>query len=123
MLDEGFLGHSPEMALTFAKEELRVLGNTIIDIRLQMLNMTDQEALDLMTKQLFQEPEEATAKLQRAKLSSAQLPTYYVGWRAWLKVRDDYKQKKGGSFSLAAFHDGALKEGAVPISQLGTLLK
>jgi hypothetical protein len=28
-----------------AKEELRVLANTILDIRLQMLNMTDQEAL------------------------------------------------------------------------------
>ena len=123
MLDEGFLDHSPEMALTFAKEELRVLGNTILDIRLQMLNMTDQEALDLMTKQLFQEIEEATGKLQRAKLSSAQLPTYYVGWRGWLKVRDDYKQKNGGSFSLAAFHDAALKEGAVPIAQLGTVLK
>src|ERR1035437_3201466 len=44
MLDEGFLNRSPEMALTFAKEELRVLANTIIDIRLQMLGMTDQEA-------------------------------------------------------------------------------
>ena len=71
MLDEGFLNHSPELALTFAKEELRVLANAILDVRLQMLNMTDQEALDLMEKQTFQEKEEATAKLQRAKLSSA----------------------------------------------------
>jgi hypothetical protein len=81
MLDEGFLNHSPEMALTFAKEELRVIANAIIDIRLQILDMTDQEALDLMQKQTFQEAEEATAKLQRAKLSSAQLPMYFVGWR------------------------------------------
>ena len=95
MLDEGFLNHSPELALTFAKEELRVLGNAIIDIRLQMLGMTDQEALDLMEKQTFQEVEEATAKLQRAKLTSAQLPMYYVGWRAWMKARDEYKQAKG----------------------------
>src|SRR5450631_1620716 len=68
MLDEGFLNHSPEMALTFAKEELRVIANTILDVRLQMLNMSDQEALDLMRKQTFQETEEATAKLRRAKL-------------------------------------------------------
>ena len=52
-----------------------------------MLDMTDQEALDLMEKQTFQENEEATAKLQRAKLTSAQLPTYFVGWRGWLQVR------------------------------------
>ena len=95
MLDEGFLNHSPEMALTFAKEELRVIANAILDVRLQMLDMTDQEALDLMEKQTFQEKEEATAKLQRAKLSSAQLPMYYVGWRGWLKARDEYSQAKG----------------------------
>jgi uncharacterized protein (DUF885 family) len=123
MLDEGFLDRSPQMALTFAKEELRVAANTILDVRLQMLNMPEQEAMDLMTKQTFQEEQEATAKLQRAKLSSAQLPTYFVGWRGWLRVRDEYKDKKATGFSLAAFHDSALKEGAVPISQLGALLK
>jgi uncharacterized protein (DUF885 family) len=123
MLDEGFLKHSPEMSLTFAKEELRVLANAILDIRLQMLGMTDQEALDLMEKQTFQEVEEATAKLQRAKLTSAQLPMYYVGWRAWIKARDEYKQAKGSAFSLADFNDRALKEGAVPIPALGPLLK
>jgi uncharacterized protein (DUF885 family) len=123
MLDEGFLAHSPELALTFAKEELRVLANAILDVRLQMLNMTDQEALDLMQKQTFQEVEEATAKLQRAKLSSAQLPMYYVGWHAWIKTRDEYKQAKGSAFSLADFNDRALREGAVPIPVLGSLLK
>jgi uncharacterized protein (DUF885 family) len=123
MLDEGFLDHSPELALTFAKEELRVLANAILDIRLQMLGMTDQEALDLMEKQTFQEVEEATAKLQRAKLTSAQLPMYYVGWHAWIKARDEYKQAKGSAFSLADFHDRALREGAVPIPALSPLLK
>ena len=123
MLDEGFLNHSPELALTFAKEELRVLANTILDVRLQMLNMTDQEALDLMTKQTFQEQEEATAKLQRAKLTSAQLPMYYVGWRAWLKVRDEYKQAKGASYSLRDFNDRALRLGAVPLPCLAPILK
>jgi uncharacterized protein (DUF885 family) len=124
MLDEGFLNRSPEMALTFAKEELRVLANAIIDIRLQMVGgMTEQEALDLMQKQTFQEVEEATAKLQRAKLTSAQLPMYYVGWRAWVKARDEYKQAKGSAFSLAEFHDRALREGAVPIPVLSSLLK
>ena len=123
MLDEGFLDHSREMALTFAKEELRVIANAILDVRLQMLDMTDEEALDLMEKQTFQEHEEAVGKLQRAKLSSCQLPTYYLGWLGWTKVRDDYRQAKGASFSVAKFNDRALKEGAVPMPALGTLLK
>jgi uncharacterized protein (DUF885 family) len=120
MLDEGFLDHSPEMALTFAKEKLRVIANAILDVRLHILNMTDQEALDLMEKQTFQEEEEATGKLQRAKLSSCQLPMYFVGWSNWLHVRDQYKQKRA-SYSLSGFHDWALKEGAVPLPVLARL--
>jgi uncharacterized protein (DUF885 family) len=123
MLDDGFLNHAPEMALTFAKEELRVIANAILDIRLHMLNMSEQEALDLMQKQTFQEKEEAEGKLQRAKLSSCQLPTYFVGWRGWMRVREEYRQAKGSSFSLQEFNDRALKEGAVPLTALGNLLK
>jgi uncharacterized protein (DUF885 family) len=122
MLDSGFLDRSPEMALTFAKEDLRVIANAILDVRLQMLGMTDQEALDLMEKQTFQEKEEAEGKLQRAKLSSAQLPTYFAGWRGWLKVREDYKNAKGGSYHLTTFNDTALKQGAVPLPALGKML-
>jgi uncharacterized protein (DUF885 family) len=123
MLEAGFLDHSPELALTFAKEELRVIANTILDVRLQMLGMTDEEAMDLMVKQTFQENEEATAKLQRAKLSSAQLPMYFVGWRAWLKLRDEMKAAKGAAFNLTEFHDRALREGAVPVPSLNGLLR
>ena len=122
MLDEGFLNRSPEMALTFAKEELRVLANAVIDVRLQMLNMSDQEAMDLMQKQTFQEKEEASGKLQRAKLSSAQLPMYFLGWQGWRRVRDAYQKSHPGS-SLSAFHDAALKQGAVPLPLLNGLLK
>ena len=110
MLDEGFLDHSPEMALTFAKEKLRVIANAILDVRLHMLDMTDQEALDLMEKQTFQEEEEATEKLQRAKLSSCQLPTYFVGWSGWQRVREEYQQSTPSS-SLPASTTAALRKG------------
>jgi len=122
MLDQGFLDNSPELRLTFQKEELRVIANAILDIRMQMLNMTDQEALDLMRNQTFQEAEEAAAKLRRAKLTSAQLPAYFVGWRGWLTVRDKYQQAKGSAFRLPDFHDAALKQGAVPLTELPALL-
>lgn len=122
MLDEGFLDHAPEMELTFAKEQLRVISNAILDIRLQMLNMSDQEAFDLMEKRTFQEHTEAVEKLQRAKLSSCQLPTYYVGFNAWLKLREDYKRSRGGAFSLGEFHDRALKVGAVSMPGLRAVM-
>jgi uncharacterized protein (DUF885 family) len=122
MLDEGLLDHSPELRLTFQKEELRVLANAIIDIRLQTGKMTDKEAVDLMKNDTFQEDEEANGKLTRAKLSSGQLPMYYVGWRGWLAVREDVKKKEGEKFNLHDFHDRALKEGALPLPVLGRIL-
>ena len=117
LLDEGYLNGSPELRLTFLKQVLRLLANTIIDIRLQTAGMTDQECLDLMTQRTFQENEEATAKLQRAKLSSCQLPTYYVGWRGWQKIR------RATTLPLAEFHKRALQEGAVPLPVLERLLR
>ena len=123
MADQGYLGDTPGYRLTLEKQLLRVLANTILDIRLQTMGMTDSQALDLMTKSTYQEMEEATAKLQRAKLSSCQLPTYYAGYKGWLEVREHYRAKHGAAFSLKEFHESALKQGAVPLPVLDTLLQ
>ncbi len=122
MSDEGYLNNSVELRLTLLKQLLRVIANTILDIRLQTMDMTEQEALDLMINQTFQEKEEAVEKVQRAKLSSCQLPTYFVGWRGWLDLREEYKKRKGAAFNLKEFHDAALEESAVPLPALGPLL-
>jgi uncharacterized protein (DUF885 family) len=122
MADEGFLGDSPGYRLTLAKQKMRVLANTILDVRLQTMDMTDAEAIELMTKGTYQEMEEATAKLQRAKLSSCQLPTYYAGYKGWLAVRDHYRGTHGETASLKRFHEAALREGAVPLPVLDELL-
>jgi len=123
MSDEAYMNNSAELRLTLMKQLLRVISNAILDIRLQTMGMTDQQALDLMINDTFQEKEEATGKLQRAQLSSCQLPTYFVGWRGWLDTREDYKKRKGAAFQLPAFHDAALKESAVPLPALPSLLK
>ena len=123
MAEQGFHGDTPGYRLTLAKQMLRVLGNTILDVRLQTKGMTDAEAMDLMIKGTYQETEEATAKLQRAKLSSCQLPTYYAGYKGWIDVRTRYQAQSGGAFSLKAFHEAALREGAVPLPVLDHLLK
>ena len=123
MSDQGYMNNSVELRLTLLKQLLRVISNAILDIRLQTMNMTEQEALDLMIRDTFQEKEEAAAKVQRAQLSSCQLPMYFVGWRGWLGLRDVYKKRKGTAFNLTEFHNAALKESAVPLPVLGKLLE
>jgi uncharacterized protein (DUF885 family) len=122
MPEQGYLSGQPGMQLTFYKQLMRVLANTILDVRLQTMNMTDKEALDLMIKDTYQEKEEAVAKLQRAQLSSCQLPAYFAGWKGWLEARELFKQKQGSAYSIRDFHERALKESAVPLPVLNQLL-
>jgi uncharacterized protein (DUF885 family) len=122
MAEQGYLSDTPGYRLTLAKQKARVLANTILDVRLQTMDMTDREALELMTKGAYQETEEASAKLQRAKLSSCQLPTYYAGYKGWLGVRDHYQATHGDAMTLKQFHEAALREGAVPLPVLVELL-
>jgi uncharacterized protein (DUF885 family) len=115
MMDEGFLDNDPRFRMVMRKVRLRVISNAILDIKMHTMNMTDQEAMDLMTKESFQTQAEAEGKLQRAKLSSTQLPTYYVGVREWFALRKKYQAAAGKNFNLLKFHDLVLDEGPLPV--------
>jgi uncharacterized protein (DUF885 family) len=123
MLDAGFRNNDPDLRLTFLKQQLRVISNAILDIRLHTRNLSDEDAMTLMVDSSFQEKEEATAKLQRAKLSSAQLPTYFAGYTEWVKLRDQQRRRLGANFNLFDFHQQALLPGAVPMRALAAILK
>jgi uncharacterized protein (DUF885 family) len=122
MMDEGFLNNDPRFRMTMRKLRLRVLANTILDVKLQTMGMTDEQAMYLMTKDAFQTEAEAKGKLLRAKLSSAQLPTYYVGIREWFALRKQYQEKAGAKFDMLKFHDMVLDEGALPVPVVGKLV-
>jgi uncharacterized protein (DUF885 family) len=115
MMDEGFLDNSPEFRMVMRKIRLRVISNAILDIKMHTMDMSDREALDLMMKDSFQTQAEAEGKLQRAKLSSTQLPTYYVGIREWFALRKKYEAAAGKNFNLLKFHDMVLDEGPLPV--------
>jgi uncharacterized protein (DUF885 family) len=115
MMDEGFLDNDPRFRMVMRKIRMRVISNAILDIKMHTMNMTDQEALDLMTKESFQTQAEADGKLLRVKLSSTQLPTYYVGIREWFALRQKYQAAAGENFDLLKFHDLVLDQGPLPV--------
>jgi uncharacterized protein (DUF885 family) len=122
MMDAGYLDNSPKFRLMRLKVSLRSMVNTILDIRMQTMNMSDQEALDLMMKDAFQTQAEAEGKLLRAKLSSTQLPTYFVGTRQWWTLRKKYEAAKGSAFNLEEFHNRALDQGPLPLEYLEKIM-
>jgi uncharacterized protein (DUF885 family) len=115
MMDEGYMGNDPRFRLVMRKIRLRLLANTILDVKMQTMGMTDEQAMDLMTKDAFQTQAEAEGKLRRAKLSSTQLPTYYVGIREWFVFRKKYQDAAGKNFDMLKFHDRVLDEGPLPV--------
>jgi uncharacterized protein (DUF885 family) len=115
MMDEGYMGGDPRFRMVMRKIRLRLLANTILDVKMQTMGMTDEQAMNLMTKEAFQTQAEAEGKLTRAKLSSTQLPTYYVGIREWLAFRKKYQDAAGKNFDMLKFHDRVLDEGPLPV--------
>lgn len=122
MMQEGFANSDPRYRISYLKIWLRSIGNAILDIRMQTMGMTDDEAMSFMMNDAFQTRAEAEGKLQRAKLTSTQLPTYYVGTSDWWRLRRAYEAAKGKDFTFAEFHDRALDAGALPVPWLQDLL-
>lgn len=122
MMDEGFMNNDPRFRIEMRKIRLRLLANAILDVRMQTMGMTDRQAMELMTKDAFQTQSEAEGKLTRAKLSSTQLPTYYVGLHEWLAFRRRYQAAAGKNFNMLKFHDAVLNEGPLPVPMVEKLI-
>jgi len=122
MMDAGYMQDEPKYKLSMHKIRLRLITNTILDIKMHSTKMTEQEALDLLIKGAFQNEAEAQNKLKRIKLSSCHLPSYYVGMREWQRLRQLQEKIKGKDFDAMQFHNRALDEGPLPVLMLDELL-
>lgn len=122
MMDAGYMQDEPKYTLSMHKIRLRLITNTILDIKMHSTKMTDQEALGLLMKGAFQNAAEAQNKLKRVKLSSCHLPSYYVGMREWQRLRQAQEKLKGKDFDAMQFHNKALDEGPLPVVMLEGLL-
>jgi uncharacterized protein (DUF885 family) len=120
MAERGFGG--PEVKIQQLKMRLRVIVNAMIDQRIHAGKMTEKEAIDLMEKEGFQQEGEAVAKWKRARISSAQLSTYFVGVSEWLDLRARARAKAGKDFDAKKFNDEALSFGSPPVKYIRPLM-
>ena len=113
MADAGYLNRDPRYLLAHYKFQMRMPVNAIIDQDFHTGNLTREQAIELMTRQAFQQEREAAGKWVRLQLSSAQLPTYFVGYQEWKDFRAAAEKRPG--FNLRRFHDAALSHGSPPV--------
>lgn len=115
MQEQGYLDNDPLFHLVQLKFYLRTISNAILDQGVHVDSWTREQAMHLMTHDAFQQESEASGKWVRAQLTSAQLPTYFVGAQEHFDTRKAVQDKQGAKFNLKAYHDQMLSYGAPPV--------
>lgn len=120
--EQGYLDNDPLFHLVQLKFYLRTIANALLDQGVHVDNWTREQAMQLMTRDAFQQESEAAGKWTRAQLTSAQLPTYFVGAQEHFDLREAMQKKLGDKFDLKAYHDQVLSYGAPPVRYVRALM-
>jgi uncharacterized protein (DUF885 family) len=122
MTDSGYLDNDPLMKLVNRKWYLRAIANALLDQSIHVDGMTRAAAMQLMTRDAFQEEREAAGKWIRAQLSSTQLSTYFVGFQEHWDLRQEAERRAGETFTLKAYNDRVISFGSPPVRFVRALM-
>lgn len=120
MVEHGYGG--PRFKMQQLKMLTRAVINAILDPSIHAGSMTEQEAMEMMMEQGFQEDGEAAGKWIRAQLTSAQLSTYFVGALEHHGMRRAWEERYGSITDWQAYHDKVLSFGSPPAKFVRRLL-
>lgn len=123
MLDQGYGDGDLALRMSQLKFYLRAVANAILDHRMHCTQLGDEEAVGFLTERAFQSEGEARLKLIRAKQSSVQLSTYFVGRMAHYRLRQQLERELGSRFDLGRYHEAVLEPGSVPVKYLPELVR
>ena len=114
MLDEGLQGNDPKYRLAQIQDALLRDVRFICGIKLHTAGMTVEQAQQLFEDEAYQPPPVALAEAKRGT-SDPTYGYYTLGKLMILKLREDYRARRGAAFSLKQFHDEFLKLGPLPL--------
>jgi uncharacterized protein (DUF885 family) len=123
MLDQGYGDGDLELRLNQLKFFLRTVANAILDHKMHCTDLSDEAALRFLMDDAFQSEGEARLKIIRAKQSSVQLSTYFVGRTAFYNLRQQVQRELGDKFDLGRYHEAVLAHGSVPVKYLPELVR
>jgi uncharacterized protein (DUF885 family) len=123
MLDQGYGDGDLSLRLHQLKFYQRTVVNALLDHKMHCDGLTDEAAKDLLVSRGFQSEGEAVAKIVRAKQSSTQLSTYFVGRTAFYRLRQAVQRGLGEKFDLGRYHEAVLAHGTPPVKYLPELVR
>ena len=114
MLDEGYTNGDPKMRLGQLQDALLRDARYIVGIEMHTGKRTFDQGIEFFEKEGYQTHETAVRETKRGTSDPTYL-YYTLGKLQILKLRDDYRAKKGSAFSLEEFHNNFMKQGFPPI--------
>ena len=122
MMDVGYGADDPALMLAHWKYFLRAATNTLMDIRIHTGEMSEDEAMALMVEGGFQEESEAREKWSRARLSSTQLCSYYLGSVEMGELEAEARRRAGDEFEWRPFLESVISHGTPPMPVIRDIL-
>ena len=122
MMDVGYGADDPALMLAHWKYYLRATTNTLMDIRIHAGSMTEDEAMSMMVDGGFQERSEASEKWNRARLSSTQLCSYFLGGAEMTELEAEERRRRGDGFEWRPFLESVVSHGTPPMPVIRDIL-
>ena len=114
VLDQGLYNGDPRYRLAQLVDALLRDSRYIVGIRMHTRGMTMDQAKEFFVKEGHQVSVVGEMETKRGTGDPTYL-MYTLGKLEILKLREDYKQKRGAQFSLKDFHDRFIKAGTPPV--------
>ena len=113
MIEAGFHRGDATLKLGQLGEALVRLARFIVCIRLHCEDLSVEQGMRFFRDEAFLEEATARREAERGTFDPTYL-VYSAGKLMMLKLRNDYKERQSGKFSLKTFHDAVLQQGSAP---------
>ena len=109
-------GFMPSDKIELRQLQLRLWRNArvIYDVGMQTGRMTREDAIALMTDRVGFLRWAAEAEVDSALARPGYFIGYFMGMSEILKMREEYRARRGDAFTLKEFHDRLLRIGSMP---------
>ncbi|HSR67878.1 MAG TPA: DUF885 domain-containing protein [Acidobacteriota bacterium] len=120
--ETGFFRDPLPTRLTQLRLRLWRAARVILDVKLHTGQISYEDARRFLVEQVLFEEEASAGEVNIYVQRPTYVISYLVGFQELMKMRREYRQRKGERFSLREFHDRLLSQGSLPIPLARQLL-
>jgi hypothetical protein len=122
LVDAGFGNYDLRLRLNQLKSQLKIVIDFQLEINIHQGGMTQEQAVQYMTRRGYQTQAEAERKWNTILLRPGYSAYPYIGIQEIWDMEKDYRKLKGDAFSQKEFLQKLLSHGALPIRRLKSLM-